>query len=163
MNTSNFTTSWSESKFWSKVAIQESRDKCWPWIGAISGGKYGRLTIKRMSYSAHRIAYTLTHGAIPKGMDICHKCDNPPCCNPDHLFAGTRKDNFDDAVKKGRISPLYATSRITKLTESDVREVLFLLKVGGKTQSEIANLFGVNQSEISRMKNKKRWKHVLSS
>ena len=83
---------------------------CWEWQGSKRNG-YGRMIIgsrtdgTRKSVSTHRLSYELHYGEIPQGMEICHKCDNPCCINPDHLFAGTRQDNIDDRERKGRNNP----------------------------------------------------------
>lgn len=92
-----------ESRFWRKV---DKSGDCWEWRGFRGANGYGKahLTRKPSTY-AHRIAWTLTNGPIPKGMHVCHHCDNPPCCNPAHLFLGTAKDNVHDMMVKGRHNP----------------------------------------------------------
>lgn len=83
--------------FWSMVA---KSDGCWVWTGTRWSTGYGRLVGGR---AAHRVAWELTNGPIPRGLLVCHHCDNPPCCRPDHLFLGTSKDNAMDASAKGRL------------------------------------------------------------
>jgi len=78
------------------------RDECWEWNGARNDHGYGRkMSGSKESYT-HRLAWTWANGPIPSGGHICHSCDNPPCCNPHHLFLGTREDNMRDSVRKGR-------------------------------------------------------------
>lgn len=91
------------TRFWLLVD-KRGPDECWPWAGGARShngyGEYGHAS--RGKVRAHRVAYELTHGPIPDGLSICHHCDNPPCCNPAHLFAGTTLDNARDRAQKGR-------------------------------------------------------------
>jgi hypothetical protein len=94
--------------FWAKVDDSAGPDACWPWTGALFrpgprgyGMNYGRIKRNRRTLHAHRVAWELAHG--PTGeLFVLHKCDNPPCCNPAHLFLGTAADNMADKVRKGR-------------------------------------------------------------
>jgi hypothetical protein len=93
-------------RFWAKVADMES-DGCWEWRGARNQDGYGVVGWKEnggtRTTTASRIAVELTTGEpIPAGLLVCHECDNPPCCNPNHLFLGTYTDNVRDAMRKGR-------------------------------------------------------------
>jgi hypothetical protein len=93
-------------RFWTRVNV-DMPDRCWEWTGPRFTKGYGhsQLTIDGTVYiGAHRIAYVLTNGPVPNGTMVCHTCDNPPCCNPDHLWAGTYTDNQLDAFAKGRRS-----------------------------------------------------------
>jgi hypothetical protein len=91
-----------ERRFWGRVDKSAGPDACWPWTGSRRGGGYGRVTVNGRSTSASRVAYELTHGTIPDGKHVCHTCDNPPCCNPAHLWVGTPADNTRDMLSKGR-------------------------------------------------------------
>ena len=82
--------------FWKFVDVK-SENECWVWKGNRFSTGYGRCSFGR----AHRVAWELIHGVIPEGMFVLHSCDNKPCCNPKHLFLGTRKDNAQDAKRKG--------------------------------------------------------------
>ena len=90
-----------EERFWSKV---KKTPGCWSWLGSKDSNGYGRIMIRERGGSklAHRIAYEIVNGEIPSQMHACHKCDNPSCVNPDHIFIGTAKDNLQDMSKKGR-------------------------------------------------------------
>lgn len=96
----------SAARFWCKVAIKGVED-CWVWQSrATANGGYGAISFGRgYKERAHRVAWMLTNGPIPEGKCILHACDNPPCCNPKHLFIGTKLDNTHDAMKKGRLKP----------------------------------------------------------
>jgi HNH endonuclease len=85
-------------------AVPVTESGCWIYIGSIDGGGYGTVSTSRgqAPAKAHRLAYEEKHGPVPDGMDVCHKCDTPPCVNGDHLFAGSRLDNMRDCVAKGR-------------------------------------------------------------
>lgn len=98
-------------RFWSFVAKAEG-DACWEWTGfrtpdgygrIASGGKFGTAPGAGTMYNAHRVSWQLHNGEIPDGLVVCHKCDNPACVRPDHLFVGTQKDNMQDCARKGRI------------------------------------------------------------
>lgn len=77
-------------------------DYCWEWIGLKNETGYGTLTVRQQRWLAHRLSWTLHRGPIPNGLCVLHKCDFPPCVNPDHLFLGTRTDNHADMIRKGR-------------------------------------------------------------
>jgi len=87
--------------FWPKVEIRSGND-CWHWKGARNTDGYGNLRRNKKSCKAHRIAWEITNGPVPNGFYVLHKCDNPLCCNPNHLFLGTQKENVDDMTAKGR-------------------------------------------------------------
>lgn len=101
------------AKFWMHVQIDRNSDplrfqsvwcgKCWLWNGDYTGSGYGRFYMDAKSFRAHRIAYLIYHGNLPEEELICHKCDNPRCVNPQHLWAGTSKENTDDMIAKGRL------------------------------------------------------------
>lgn len=87
--------------FWKFVSKQEG---CWPWKGALHRDGYGRFNLPCHGgmVIAHRFAWKMTYGEIPDGMHVLHRCDNPPCCNPEHMWLGTHRENMDDRSRKGR-------------------------------------------------------------
>ena len=87
--------------FWNYVNVT-TPEQCWNWIPRVDRDGYGRWKIAGKRYGSHRLAYTFTKGPIAEGLVVCHSCDNPSCCNPDHLFVGTQLDNIKDMDAKGR-------------------------------------------------------------
>ena len=90
-------------RFWHYVNVR-GPDECWEWTGGRGARGYGKFKLDYVGYAAHRFSYELAHGLIPDGLYVCHRCDNPPCVNPAHLFVGTSSDNMLDASSKGRIN-----------------------------------------------------------
>jgi hypothetical protein len=88
-----------EDRFWANV---DKSGDCWEWQASVNLDGYGRFCLKGKRIRAHRLSWVLANGEIPEGMCVLHKCDNPPCVSPDHLFLGTRADNVRDMVQKGR-------------------------------------------------------------
>lgn len=98
-----------DPRFW--ALVDRDGDGCWEWCGALDGHGYGRTWRDGGRFLAHRRAWECVNGPIPEGMFVCHKCDNPPCCNPDHLFVGTALDNMRDAIRKGRHQCLHQAGK----------------------------------------------------
>ena len=94
---------------------------CWEWQGARVNGRYGQIGFDGKPLRVHRVVYEFCYGPIPEGLFVCHHCDNPPCCNPGHLFVGTPRQNYLDAVRKGRV-PVIADDEFTALHVSHQRK-----------------------------------------
>lgn len=130
----------------------DPRTKCWLWIGTRDANGYARITVAKKFRLAHRISWSIFRGPIPAGLFVLHKCDTPPCVNPDHLFLGTQKDNAQDCLAKGRWPKL---QRNAKLSWEDVNEIRRLK--GQVRPRELAIRFGVGRPQIYRIHNNKRW------
>lgn len=91
-----------EMRFWGKVDKSGGPESCWPYLGFIKWDGYGWVQYKRKFMTASRFAWIATHGEIADGMHVCHRCDNPRCCNPAHLWLGTHVQNMNDRTAKGR-------------------------------------------------------------
>ena len=148
-----------DQKFWVKLRLVEATG-CWEWGPCRNRSGYGWLNNKwAASQLAHRTAWELINGGIPEGLCVLHRCDNPPCCNPDHLFLGTRHDNAKDCIKKGRW-PLGSSRYNAKLTENDAHEVRQSFQKGVETPVALAKRFKVSSAAISAVLRRKSWKHV---
>lgn len=172
------------NRFWSSVEIR-SENECWNWVGGINSKGYGRFHCSRKSFGAHRIAYALGVDDIPSGLNVCHECDNPICCNPSHLWLGTNKENVLDAKTKGRLSDGKQTffhknrhlisSMIRKkradnpelfvrgeqvntaiLTEPDV----VVIRRSSESNASLAKKYGVVPRTIHLCRIRKTWRHV---
>lgn len=145
--------------FWNNV---KKSDTCWVYGKSSSRWNYGHVTINGKSVLAHRMSYTIHYGDIPNGMIVCHKCDNPPCINPDHLFLGAHKDNSIDMSNKGRGSLKRGEKHPgAKLKEEDVKEIFKLS--GQLSQRAIAEKFNVTQGLVQRILKHKTWQNITSS
>lgn len=150
-----------EEHFWSQVN-KNAANGCWEWTGKSRTG-YGSfnligLTGTRRHTFAHRYTYEKTFGTIPAGMFVCHKCDNPPCCNPDHLFLGTLQDNKRDEVEKKRHAHGVKNGN-AKLTEADVLKIRELHREGWSLP-ELARKFSVRNTTIHWVVSRGTWKHI---
>ena len=133
---------------------------CIEWQGHRDRDGYGKIRLGKGRTFAHRVAYDLMVARIAPGLLVCHTCDNPPCCNPLHLFAGTPKDNTQDMISKGRKADSKGENGpMAKLTEKQV-VAMRKRRLAGETLEELANSYGVAVSAVSRIVNRKRWPHV---
>jgi len=115
-----------EERFWEKVD-KKSDDECWEWTRCKVRGGYGWFNTGEKYFLAHRFAWKFTYGDIPLGMLVCHTCDNPPCCNPKHLWIGTDKDNAVDRVKKNRQSRGTTNHPKIRVSPEQVKEMRKLI------------------------------------
>lgn len=148
---------------WSKVE-RRSADECWPWVGRVNRWGYGDARVMGVRMNASRAAYLDHYGVIADGMVVCHRCDNPACCNPMHLFAATQAENLADCRAKGRARGQFAGGEThprhtAKLTPEMVLEARRLY-AEGVSQSEIGRRWGIHSSSISRAVRGEKWGYV---
>lgn len=148
---------------WSRVN-RGGPDECWPWTGSMNTWGYGATQLDGVVMNASRAAYIATHGSVPDGLVVCHKCDNPACCNPAHLFAATQAENLADCRRKGRARGQFKGGRehpkhAARLSPEKVQEARRLY-ASGVSQSEIGRRWGVHASTISRAVRGERWGDV---
>ena len=162
-------------RFWSKVDRSGGPDACWPWTtaGRVIDGEYGKFRLR----GAHRVSWELANGPIPDGLCVLHRCDNPPCVRPDHLWIGTKKDNIRDAMSKGRnvpppvmrgidhparyrgVTTIGSRNSQSKLTEAVIPEIRTRV-ASGESRRSIARSLGVHHSVISGIVRGTKWRHV---
>lgn len=144
--------------FWNRVV---KSPYCWLWQGPLTPEGYGNTRLVG-ECAAHRIAWVLENGPITDGLCVLHRCDVRACVNPNHLFLGTRQDNFRDMVKKGR-APLQTkpecgeNHRRAKISEATARDI-FKMRSEGLLQREIATLVGLSRGMVSGILNRHFWK-----
>lgn len=135
--------------FWSKV---DRSDGCWNWTAYISPNGYGSFNIRALGrpHAASRIAYSLTRGAIPDGMYVCHTCDNPACVNPEHLWLGTHADNMADCKRKGRNK--FGYGKETQFKQRIPDEVIRAIIIDPRPSRSAAAFYGVSPTHIKRLR-----------
>ena len=154
------------SKVWSKISIRKS-DEYWLWTGATRihrrGSPYGRISLmirsiphrKYKNLSPHRVVFESVCGPIPSGREVCHRCGNSLCCNPNHLYAGTHDENCQDTSTHGSLSGEHNPR--SKLMASDIKEIRKLRK-RGETLRDISAVFGVHLATIGLICQHKTWR-----
>lgn len=153
-------------RFWNSYR-EVQRDyvtPCWEWLKSKCSGGYGTVRYKHRTRSAHIVAWELTHGPSLDDLEVCHHCDWPPCINPSHLFKGTHRQNMQDSIVKERFvfpppHPGELCGR-SKLTEMQILEIRRCYDTGLENQYQLAERFGVEQSNIHAIVRRKSWKHI---
>lgn len=137
----------------------KSENGCWEWIAYINKDGYGRFAPSSgKPERAHRVAYQLFVGPIPKGLCICHRCDNRHCVNPSHLFLGTNNDNVRDKMSKGRFKPNYGSHNgMSKLTQQDVSNIRNSYSAG-ETMGQLSKQHNVTKQTIFSVIHYKTWR-----
>lgn len=144
-----------EDRFFSR--FKKLENGCWQWQAHADKDGYGVLPGDKRNVRAHRFSYEHHFGPIPEGMSVCHKCDNPGCVNPDHLFIGSAKDNAQDALSKRR-HYIGAKNGRSKITEDQARFIIS----SNMNDPSLAAMFGVHRSTINKIKRSSTWRHLHS-
>ena len=142
-------------RFWSKVTRSAG---CWEWQGSHNTrngvATYGTLESGGRTVGAHRLSWEIHHGAVPAGRCVLHRCDNPSCVNPGHLWLGSHADNMRDMKEKGRAAHVPPPN--ARLTRDQVRDIRRRLAVGD-SQRRIAKDFGIHQPAVAHIKSGRNW------
>ncbi len=178
-----------KARFWAKVDKSAGPNGCWIWTAGKSSAGYGAFKYAGRTCSTHRIAWILANDQIPCGLFICHRCDNPPCVNPTHLFLGTCADNITDCVAKGRTAtgnkngsrvhpdklargnangartrperrPRGEAHGLSKLTTAKVIQIRAIYATGLTSQRQLAAKFSVSQVLIGSVTRRDIWTHI---
>lgn len=149
--------------FGSRIDERLAQEKCWNWKRAKDQDGYGHTFFKGVQWRANRLSYFLWHGEIQQGKHVLHKCDNPACVNPSHLFDGTAGDNVRDCVSKGRARNLEGSKIVgSKLNERQVVEIrsLYLKRSKDRNMPALGRKYGVKMTTIHAIIKNRSWKHV---
>lgn len=148
-----------EPRFWSKVD-RRGVEECWPWTAGCfkDRGGYGAFWLNGRLWKAQRVAWLFTNGPIPEGLEVLHRCDNPQCCNPAHLWLGTSLENQRDKFEKGRHCYGERNGR-AKITVQDVQEIRTLHE-SGVSVDELSGRYGVTPGSIYKICRRAMWPSV---
>ena len=143
-------------KFWSHV-VMSNPSQCWEWNAYRQRSGYGVVKWNGKAKLAHRIALSLTDGIWESPLHVCHTCDNPPCCNPAHLWRGTDRDNHNDMVSKGRRASFRGEAGgLAKLTGSQVLDI----RNSSESSRRLAKRLNVSFGTVCRARTGKTWRHI---
>lgn len=162
------------SDFWAHIQ-QAGPNDCWEWEGCRTADGYGKGTFQNRKFLAHRLAWELTFGSIPGGLWVLHRCDNPPCCNPSHLFLGTSAENTADRTAKRRSAigakngnqtqperrPRGSSHGCARLNDWRVIGIM-ARSLQGVSNTQIAQEFGESLSQVGKILNRRNWAHLFS-
>lgn len=149
-----------EKRFWKHIDKKENNE-CWDWIGACNKYGYGQIRLNDKVIRVHRFSWIIHNGKIPGDLYVLHKCDNPLCVNPNHLFLGTHQDNMDDMINKKRDNKAKGENHgMAKLTSKEVKKIKVLLNQKEISRKRISKMFNISQSVIASINTDKTWRHV---
>lgn len=147
-------------KLWLRVSIKSSTE-CWEWQGCKNTDGYGSISISGKIVKTHRLAFALSGGEITREKPhVLHHCDNPACCNPAHLFAGSHKDNMQDMAQKMRCHREGKNNGRAKITAKEVIEIRDLCEAKVFSQRDIAKIYGVGKSTVNYIHTQTTWRCV---
>ena len=150
-----------EARYWSLVD-KRGPNECWVWRGYRHKQGYGRFKWRGQNRLAHRLSVQFTTGKeIPWQVHALHRCDNPPCVNPEHIFLGNHRANMADMRRKGRHAH-GERSGLAVLTEKEVKRLRVIGASKLLTHSEMALIFGIDKSNVTRVLNRQNWAHSES-
>lgn len=136
-------------------------DECWEWHRYRQPNGYGWVNTPFLKIAAHRLALILSGVSVPRGMDVCHRCDNRACVNPAHLYVGTRKQNMADCSARNRHNkPTGEKHWCAKLSADDVRTIRSL-RESGATVTQIAEQYSINHGTVSRIA-RREWRQEVA-
>ncbi len=151
-----------EERFYAKVSKTPNETGCLDWLGGLRNG-YGHFNTRGKYFYAHRLAWELVNGPIPPGMCACHACDRRICCNPAHIFIGSKAENMHDMIAKGRADhtdncrgEAVGTSKLTAIQVMEIRSPQY----GGWTLEDIASQYNVSKQLVWQILHRKAWKHI---
>jgi hypothetical protein len=143
------------NRFFNKITIEKS---CWEWTAGKDSFGYGRILFNGKNTHAHRVSWVIHNGNIEKGMCVLHKCDNPGCVNPQHLFLGDRTDNHRDMMTKGRFAKNKCEKNgRSKLTKDLAKKIRQEYRDTNIFQWQLGKKYGVSQPVISKVVRNERW------
>lgn len=157
-----------EDRFWEKVDRSGGPDACWPFTGGRNKDGYGKFAVERkVQVRAHRFAWELVNGPMPPGLNGCHRCDNPPCCNPAHIFPGTNAENLADMVAKGRSAVGERNIMVrhperchtARLTWEQVREIRAIFaQQNPPSHQSVADAYGISRATLRAVIYRQTWR-----
>lgn len=157
-------------RFWEKVHKGDAADACWVWVASTTRRGYGTIRIGGRQLAAHRLSWELHNGPISDGLFVCHRCDNPMCVRPDHLWLGSHTENMQDMVAKGRrvdgpsLNPEQrargASHGCARLSNEDVVAMRALYDAGDASAKELAERFGLSLRHTFKIVRRQSWRHL---
>ena len=153
-----------KDRFLSRILFTENPNKCWLWGGSFDKYGYGQFHLnasykKKKTLKATRISYYIHNNIDPLGLCVCHKCDNPKCCNPNHLFLGTNRENIKDRDLKSRQAKGEKAAS-SKLKESDIKDIREKYMTNGTSWRKLAREYGVHNRTIGKILHSNTWNHI---